>query len=138
MSKSFWGIMVVMLGVASIFFITLFQTITNTDEHNSQLLKEVTEAAMWEAVDYSYFRKTGYYKINKEKFVENFLRRYADSASKSRHYKIEFIDINEIPPKVSIRISSGASGDATAALGSSNVVEFNLTNKIDAILETPY
>lgn len=138
MSKSFWGIMVIMLGVTSVFFIVLFQTITNTDEHNSQLLKEVTEAAMWEAVDYPYYRKSGYYRIDKEKFVENFLRRYADSASKSRHYKIEFIDINEIPPKVSVRVSSGTTGNVTTALGSNGVVEFNLTNKIDAILETPY
>ena len=57
-----------MIGVASILFIAFFQTITNTDEHNSQMLKEVTEAAMWDSVDYAYFRKTGYYKINKEKF----------------------------------------------------------------------
>ena len=50
MKESFWGVFVVMLGVAGIIFIFLFQNLTNTDEHNSQLLKEVTEAAMWDFI----------------------------------------------------------------------------------------
>ena len=106
MSKSFWGIMVVILGVTSIFFIVLFQTITNTDEHNSQLLKETVEASMWEAVDYAYYRKTGHPRIDKEKFAENFVRRFADNASLSREYTIEIADISEVPPKVSVRVIS--------------------------------
>lgn len=139
MNRSFWGIFVIMLGVASIFFIVLFQTITNTDEHNSQLLKEVTEAAMWDAVDYSYHRDTGYYKINQEKFVENFIRRFAENASKSRKYKIEFYDVNEIPPKVSIKVTSYVnSNSVTATLGDDSSYDFTLSNRIDAILETPY
>ena len=138
MNRSFWAIFVIMLGVASIFFITLFQTITNTDEHNSQLLKEVTEAAMWDAVDYAYYRKSGYIKINKEKFVENFLRRYAQSANNSRDYKITFYDVNELPPKVSVKVTSSVSGQVTATLGDDTINDFTISNKIDAILETPY
>ena len=129
-----------MIGVASILFIVFFQTITNTDEHNSQLLKEVTESAMWDSVDYAYFRKEGVYKINQEKFVENFIRRYADNANLSRNYKIQFYDVNEIPPKVSVKVTSSSGWfDAAAALpnGESNS-GFNISNKIDAILETPY
>lgn len=129
-----------MIGVASILFIAFFQTITNTDEHNSQMLKEVTEAAMWDAVDYAYFRKTGYYKINKEKFVENFVRRYADNANLSRNYKLEFYDVNELPPKVSVKVtSSSGTNNVTAALPNGESNEgFDISNKIDAILETPY
>lgn len=138
MNRSFWMVLVIMLGVASVFFITLFQTITNTDEHNSQLLKEVTEAAMWDAVDYAYYRKTGYTKINKEKFVENFLRRFAESSNYSRDYKITFYDVNELPPKVSVKVTSMISGSVTATLGDDSVTDFNITNRIDAILETPY
>ena len=44
MKESFWGIFVVFLGVLGITFIVFFQNITNTDQHNSQLLEEVTEA----------------------------------------------------------------------------------------------
>lgn len=129
-----------MIGVASILFIAFFQTITNTDEHNSQMLKEVTEAAMWDSVDYAYFRKTGYYKINKEKFVENFVRRYADNANLSRNYNIKFYDVNELPPKVSVKVtSSSGTNSVTASLPNGESNEgFDISNKIDAILETPY
>lgn len=133
MKESFWGIFVVFLGVTSIFFIVLFQNLTNTDEHNSQLLKEVTEAAMWDAFDYSAYRAQGTVRINREKFVENFVRRYAESASKSREYKIKFYDVNEQPPKVSLSVTSGVVG-----VNGSTEVTFDLTNSIDAILETPY
>lgn len=133
MKESFWGIFVVGLGVASIFFIVLFQNLTNTDEHNSQLLKEVTEASMWDAFDYASYRAYGEIRIDREKFVENFVRRYAESASRSRQYTIKFYDINEKPPKVSLSVQSGVVG-----VGGSTQVTFDLQNRIDAILEVPY
>ena len=133
MKESFWGIFVVGLGILSIFFIVLFQSLTNTDEHNSQLLKEVTEAAMWDAFDYGSYRKNGEIRIDREKFVENFIRRYAESASRSRQYTIKFYDINEKPPKVSLSVQSGVVGTA-----GSTEITFDLQNRIDAILEVPY
>ena len=133
MKESFWGIFVIFLGVVSVFFIVLFQNLTNTDEHNSQLLKEVTEAAMWDAFDYSSYRAYGEIRIDREKFVENFIRRYAESASRSRQYTIKFYDINEKPPKVSLSVQSGVVG----AAGSTEIT-FDLQNRIDAILEVPY
>ena len=133
MKESFWGIFVVFLGIASIFFIVLFQNLTNTDEHNSQLLKEVTEASMWDAFDYATYRTTGEIRIDREKFVENFIRRYAESASRSRQYTIKFYDINEKPPKVSLSVQSGVVG-----VGGSTEITFDLQNRIDAILEVPY
>ncbi len=133
MKESFWGIFVVFLGVLSIFFIVLFQNLTNTDEHNSQLLKEVTEASMWDAFDYASYRITGEVRIDREKFVENFIRRYAESASRSREYTIKFYDINEKPPKVSLSVQSGVVG-----VGGNTEMTFDLQNRIDAILEVPY
>ena len=141
MNRSFWAVFVIMLGIASIFFIVFFQGITNTDEHNSQMLKEVTEAAMWDAVDYSHYRQTGSIKINKEKFVENFIRRFSESASLSRSYRIEFLDVNETPPKVSNRIRSDVTGNVVATIGEGideDANDFTTTNRIDSILETPY
>lgn len=133
MKESFWGIFVVFLGILSIFFIVLFQNLTNTDEHNSQLLKEVTEASMWDAFDYASYRMTGEIRIDREKFVENFIRRYAESASRSRQYTIKFYDINEKPPKVSLSVQSGVVG-----VGGNTEITFDLQNRIDAILEVPY
>ena len=133
MNQSFWGVLVVMLGVAALLLIVFFQSVTNTDEHNSQLLKEVTEASMWDAFDYASYRTTGEIRIDREKFVENFIRRYAESASRSRQYTIKFYDINEKPPKVSLSVQSGVVGTA-----GSTEITFDLQNRIDAILEVPY
>ena len=132
MKESFWGIFVIFLGVVSVFFIVLFQNLTNTDEHNSQLLKEVTEAAMWDAFDYASYRTSGTIRIYREKFVENFIRRYAESVSTTREYTIKFYDINELPPKVSLSVTSGVVG-----VGGSTQMTFDLQNRIDAILEVP-
>lgn len=139
MNQSFWGVLVVMLGVAALLLIVFFQTVTNTDEHNSQLLKEVTEAAMWDAFDYSTYRNTGVIRIDREKFVENFSRRFAESASKSYTYDIKFYDINERPPKVSVQVTTSQTGNPAGALsGTSDPVTVTLNNRIDAILEVPY
>jgi len=135
MKESMWGILVVLLGATSLLVITFFQNITNTDEHNSQLLKEVTEAAMWDAFDYASYRAYGVVRIDREKFVENFTRRYAESAQKSRTYKIDFYDVNELPPKVSVKVTSKDTGNNLLSGEATNVT---LSNKIDAILEVPY
>jgi hypothetical protein len=132
MKESFWGVAVVALGLMAIFFLYFFQSITNTDEHNYHLLKETTEAAMYDALDLATYRQDGTIRIDREKFVENFLRRFAESATLSNTYKIEIFDVNETPPKVSLRVSSTESTGLTGEL-----LEFNISNKIDAILETP-
>lgn len=133
MKETFWGVAVVVLGLMAIFFLYFFQSITNTDEHNYHLLKETTEAAMYDALDLSAYRKDKTIRIDREKFVENFLRRFAESATLSKTYKIEVFDVNEEPPKVSLRVSSTESTGLTG-----EIMEFNITNNIDAILETPY
>ena len=136
MKEAMWGVLVILLGAASIVLLVFFQNVTNTDEHNSQLLKEVTEAAMWDALDLaSMSGPSGAIRIDKEKFVESFTRRYAESAQKGRNYTIEFYDVNENPPKVSVKIISKQSGNNII---SGEVNDVTLTNKIDAILETPY
>ena len=40
MKESFWAMMVVGLGIVSILFIYYFQSVTNTSEHNYELVKE--------------------------------------------------------------------------------------------------
>lgn len=132
MKESFWGAAVVGVGLVSIFFIYFFQSITNTDEHNYHLLKETTEAAMIDAVDLAYYRSTGHVRIDREKFVENFLRRFAENATLSNTYKIEIYDVNEEPPKVSLKVSSSESTGITGEM-----LEFNISNEIHAILELP-
>lgn len=133
MKETFWGVAVVALGLLAIFFLYFFQSITNTDEHNYHLLKEATEAAMYDALDLASYRESGTIRIDREKFVENFLRRFAESATLSKTYKIEIYDVNELPPKVSLIVSSSETTGLTGEL-----LEFDISNRIDAILETPY
>ncbi|HPF82939.1 MAG TPA: DUF5411 family protein [Bacilli bacterium] len=140
MKESFWAAYIVALGVVAIVFIFLFQNLTNSDEHNMSLLKETTEAAMYDALDYAGYRNDGVVRIDREKFVENFLRRFSENASLARTYKVEFYDVNEVPPKVSIKVYSYETGKLFSGGGKTKEesIEFIVSNRIDAILETPY
>ncbi|MFI3307334.1 MAG: DUF5411 family protein [Mycoplasmatota bacterium] len=133
MKEAMWGVLVVSLGVTSIFFIFFFQSVINTDEHNYTMLKEVTEAAMLDAFDLAAYRQDGTIRIDREKFVENFVRRFAENANLSTTYVIEIYDVNEEPPKVSIQVSSAEDTSATG-----EIYEFDIVNRLDAILEVPY
>ena len=86
---------------------------------------------MVDAVDYSYYRKYGEIKINKEKFYESFLRRFSETASLNTTYTVSFYGVYEAPPKASVEIKSKSNsftvvGDAT---------QFDMVERIDAILE---
>lgn len=133
MKESFWGYLIVFLGVVAIFFIYFFQSFTNTDEHNYNLLRETTEAAMLDAFDLASYREDGTIRIDREKFVENFVRRFAENANLSRTYVIEIYDVNEEPPKVSLKVSSAESTNITG-----QIMTFDISNRLDAILEVPY
>lgn len=133
MKESFWGILIVGVGIFMIFFIYFFQSLTNTDEHNYAILKETVEAAMYDSFDLAAYHANGDIKIVGEKFVESFLRRFADNANLSRIYEIEIMDINESPPKVSVRLSSDETTNLTG-----EILTFDVSNSLDAILEVPY
>lgn len=133
MKESIWGWAIVFVGIISIFFVYFFQRVTNTDEHNYNLLKDVTEAAMIDALDKATYMNEGIIFMDGDKFVENFVRRFAESATLSRTYVIKIYDVSELPPKVSLEVSSTESTGATG-----EILEFDITNRLDAILETPY
>ena len=132
MRESLWAVFIVGIGIVSITFVYFFQAITNTDEHNYHLLKETTEAAMFDAFDLAAYRKDLTIRIDREKFVENFVRRFAENASLARTYEIKIYDVNEEPPKVSLQVSSVQQARV------SEVMDFDVVNRLDAILETPY
>lgn len=132
MKWSFATVGIILLGLTGVAIILLFQQITTNNENDYYLLKEITESAMIESIDIGYYRDTGNLKIVKDKFVENFTRRFAESTIfVTNDYNIEFYDIIEEPPKVSIIIDTGL-GEITVA-GSAD--EYGIVNKLDAILE---
>ncbi|MCI5879795.1 MAG: DUF5411 family protein [Bacillales bacterium] len=132
MKESMWGIAIIAAGAIGIALIMLFQNITNKDSSDLTLLRESAKAAMYDAVDLAAYRKDGVIRIDREKFVENFVRRFADSAA-SATYEIEIYDVNELPPKVSIQVTSKVTG---GAFGKNETYE--ITQTLDAILESPY
>ena len=135
MKESFWAVLIIGLGITSIFLVYFFQTVTNTSEHNYELLKETTEASMFDALDLAAYGKDETIRIDQERFVESFIRRFAQDATLSHEYDISIYDVHEEPPKVSIKIKT--LNVAFFSIGSSST-NFNLTNRIDAILETKY
>ena len=132
MQTSFWGYFIIVLGIVSITIAMIFQDVTTTNDQNYYLIKEITEASMIDAIDIAYYRKEGGLAIDKEKFVENFIRRYSDSTSDlfRKNYNIQFHDIVEMPPKVSVSVNS------KSQVFSFTGEQFDIYNKLDAILET--
>ena len=77
--------------------------------------------------------------MDKEKFVESFLYRFADSVDNTRSYKVGFYDINEVPPKVSIRVDSlTVLSVNTSTDGNGSKDAANITTSYDAIVESKY
>ena len=81
MQESYWGYWLVILGVFITVVMMMIQSITTSNSQDYYQLKEITESAMTDSVDYAYYRLYGEVKINKEKFVENFLRRFSETVN---------------------------------------------------------
>ena len=137
MRESFWGVMIVVLGIISMFLVYFFQNITNTGDHNYEILKETTEAAMYDSLDLAAYRYDGTVRIDIELFVESFFRRFAQNATLQHQYHVIIYDVHEEPPKVSIKVST-LGAETTTTLTTGQATSFLLTHTIDAILETKW
>jgi hypothetical protein len=105
MKWSFASVGLIIMGLFGLLIILLFNEITISNEQDYYTLKEATEAAMVDAIDVAYYRLTGEIKMSKEKFVENFTRRFTETSTFGQgNYGIEFYQIIEYPSKVSLRI----------------------------------
>ena len=131
MKATYWTYWLILLGIFIIGVMMLISSVTSGTTQDYYMLKEVTQSAMVDALDYSYYRLYGDIKINEDKFLENFIRRYAESTTISKKFNIEFYDIYELPPKVSVKISS-SSNSVNVANTSNN--SYDLVNKLDVIL----
>ena len=132
MKETLWGYWIVVLGIFVIVVMMLLQNYTTTSQQDYYLLKEVTDAALHESIDLAHFRNHGELRIIKEKFVENFIRRFSETVNINKTYTISFYDIYEAPPKVSVKIET--STDTYSVWSDSG--EMGVVNRLDAILET--
>lgn len=132
MKEASWGYMIIVLGVVILAIILLMQRISVSSEEDFYLGREVLEASMLDAVDYGTYRTTGKIVMCKEKFIEVFLRRFSESVTNNKTYKIDFYDIHEEPPKASVRIRTN-SGTTTI---NSDEFSTNIDTLLHGILET--
>ena len=128
------GILIIGLIVMALFGLTAINLITSQQtgaELDYYLLKDTTEAAMNDAIDYDFYSREGLVRMDKEKFAESFVRRFADGVNANRGYVIKFYDINETPPKVSVAVESD-----------SNFVKkeesTKISTRVDMIIENNY
>ena len=131
MKNAFWAYWLILLGTVIVVIMMLVQNLTTSSTQDYFLVKELTEASMIDAVDYSYYRNYGEIKINKEKFFESFFRRFAETASLNTTYTVSFYGVYEAPPKASVEIKSKSNtftvlGDATT---------MDMVERIDSVLE---
>lgn len=163
MKETMWIYFFVIVGIFGIVLINLFGNVIMSNEQNYYLLKEITEAAMIDAVDLKALREgvgwdgvttetdpesmhcsseiPGTIRIIKQKFVESFVRRFANSAQLNRKYRIIIHDIDECPPKVSVTLIATQELSFLSffeGMGGSNVeyeTEADIVNTLTAILE---
>lgn len=136
MKESVWGYWIVVLGVSIMSVMMLMQNFTTTSEQDYYLIKSVMETSMYEAVDYGYYSDTEnkVFKINAEKFVENFVRRFADQVNINKDYEITFYDIYEQPPYAVVSVT--ARGTGNELLFTSSEASKSVTNRMAGILYT--
>lgn len=129
MNKGILTVGIIMLAVMGLILINIISNYSTGSELDYYLVKETAEAAMEDAIDVKYYRDNYALRIDKDKFVESFLRRFASSVDNTRYYRIGFYDLNEVPPKVSIKVDS-----ATVLSFDSQNIQISTT--YDGILET--
>lgn len=132
MKESYWGYWLVILGLFIVVIMLLIQNVTSNNTFDSYTVKQIAEASLVDSVDYAYYTQFGELKINKEKFIESFWRRFAEVASPTTKYEITITGMYEAPPKVSVEIKS-STGSFFIASGSET---FDMASRVDAILET--
>lgn len=131
MNKAMLTVGIIILSLATLLMINIISNYSSGSELDYYLVKETSEAAMVDAIDVKYYRENGLLRIDKEKFVESFVRRFADSIDTTRNYRISFYDINEVPPKVSVKVDS-------ATVLSFDNENLEMSTQLDAILENTY
>lgn len=129
MNKPMLLIGIIIMALMGFFAVNMVTSQQTGSELDYYLLKDTTEAAMNDAIDYDFYSNNGVVRMDKEKFLESFVRRFADSVDGTRDYNIDVYDLNETPPKVSVKIYSKSS---SASKNNST----DITTNVDMIIES--
>ena len=143
MNKGMLTVGIIILSLIALLMVNVLTNFSTGSELDYYLVKESVDASLKDAIDDTYLRTCGIFRIDKEKFVESFLYRFADSVDNTRAYDISFYDINEVPPKVSVIVNSetvlavnaGGKGEGDAYTDDQ---KGHISTQYDAIIETQY
>ena len=136
MNKGMLTVGIILLSLIALLLINVLTNFSTGSELDYYLVKETADAAMEDSIDMTYLRTCGLYRIDKEKFVENFVYRFVNNVDETRDYNIKFYDINEVPPKVSVKVDSLTV--LSVKSGEDKKEAADITTSYDAILETNY
>lgn len=128
MNKGMLTVGIIILALGALLMINVISNYSTGSELDYYLVKETAEAAMGEAIDVKAWRDNQQIRLDSEKFVENFLVRFANSVDNTRDYVVTFYDINEVPPKVSVKVDS-----KTVLAADNSQIDFSTT--YDGIIE---
>ena len=112
MNKPMLLIGIIIMALMGFFAVNMVTSQQTGSELDYYLLKDTTEAAMNDAIDYDFYSNNGVVRMDKEKFLD-----------------IDVYDLNETPPKVSVKISSKSS---SASKNNST----DITTNVDMIIES--
>ena len=135
MNKGMLTVGIILLSLIALLLINVLTNFSTGSELDYYLVKETTDAAMEDSIDLGYYYRCGLYRIDKEKFVENFIYRFANNVDNTREYDIKFYDIHEVPPKVSVKIDSLTTLSFNSDKSKSAA---DISTSYDAILESTY
>ena len=132
MNKGMLTVGIILLSLFGLVLINIISNYSTGSEMDYYLVKETTEAAMKDSLDTAFSRKFHLLRMDKEKFAESFVRRFADSVDNTRGYTISFYNIVEIPPKVTVKVDSHTSANDI------NGDQLRFSTTYNAILESMY
>ncbi len=144
MNKGVLGAGIIFLGAIALLIINIVTNYSTGGEVDYYLLKETSEAAMTDALDESFQQIHGIPRMDKQVFMESFLRRFADNVNDTRTYTIGFYGLNEVPPKVSVKVDSltvlsfnneGKKNAGHVSTSISQLVETQITKNDDLVYE---
>ncbi len=127
MQSSYWGYWLIAFGVGIIGLMITVNGLTSTTTQDYLSVREIAEASMLESVDYGYYREYNEVKINKEKFMEVFIREVSNTLDNDT-VKVNFYSIYEAPPKVSVEVINN-SGSGYGENG------YDVVTRVSAILQ---
>jgi len=132
LSKGILATGVIMLAVLALGVVSIINGYSTGNELDATLLRETVESAMLDSIDLGYYRLTdGQIRMDKEKFATNFTRRFAENVGNNMNYNIKIYDVNETPPKVTVKVGSST---AITFFGE----DFDINNVISGIIETKF